>query len=329
MTGGTPTQLNFSLTNKYGVADASVTIQVWNYSSSEYATGGQGYLRYTSLSSDETQHLSIDINPQLYVSNGDAKIRITALVSTTTQYQQETDQASLVYVTAGVVQPFDWTLLLYVLPVPVVLFLGWFIVSRRRKKTSFAGKETDLFSSQFGMNHQQMTGRKMLLEIDPNSDYNLAFSSFVSEAKNNDESLFILTNQDSALHSVFSGDAKVNFLLLTSKRHYPEQINDRVTLLPATDLSDILNTFNRIQKAATEENISLLFDNVSDIIAKRGFDETYDFLGLLLEAISSPKTTAVFAFIPTAHGQEVSSSIRGLFQDHLAYSENGARTGNL
>jgi hypothetical protein len=330
MTTTTPMQLNFSLVNEYDVAGASVTIQVWNYSSSEYVTGGQGYLRYTSLSSNETQRVSIDVNPLFYVSNGDAKIRVTALLSTPMQYQQETNQASLVYVVAGVIQPFDWPLmLLYVVPVAFALLLVWFIVSRRRKRTSFTGKRTDLFSGQFGMNHQQMTGRKILLEIDPDSDYNLAFSSFVSEAKNNGESLVILTNEDSALHSVFSGDAKVNFLLLSSKTDSPQQVNERVTLLPADDLSGILDTFNRIQQATGEENISLLFDNVSDVIAKCGFDETYEFTRSLLEAISSSKTTAVFAFLPGEHGQEVSSSIRGLFQDHLAYSNDGARTGNL
>ena len=329
MTITTPTQLNFSLVNEYDVAGVSVTVQFWNYSSSEYAVDGQGYLRYTSLGSNETQRLSIDINPQFYVSNGDAKIRITALLSTETQYQQKTDQASLVYVVAGVIQPFNWTLLLYVLPAVFAVFPVWFIVFRRRKKTSFAGKKTDLFSGQFGLSHKQMTGKEILLEIDPTSDYNLAFSSFVSEAKNNGESLFILTNEDSALHSVFSGDAKVNFLLLTSKTDSPQQINERMTLLPATDLSNILNTFNRIQDAASEESISLLFDNISDVIAKCGFDEAYEFTRSLLEAISSPKTTAIFAFTPIAHGQEVSSSIRGLFQHHLAYSNKGARTGNL
>jgi hypothetical protein len=330
MTVTTPTQLNFSLTNKYDVAAASVTIQVWNYSSSEYVVDGQGYLTYiTTPGLEETQRLSIDVNPQFYVSNGEAKIMITTLLLTETPYQQEANQASLVYVVAGAIQPFDWTLLLYVLPVPFVLLFAWFILSKRRKKTSFAGKKTDLFSSQFGMNHQQMTGKKILLEIDPTSDYNLAFSSFVSETKNNGESLFILTSEDSALHAVFSGDVKVNFLLLTSKTDLPQQMSERVTLLPANDLSAILNTFNRIQNAAGEENISLLFDNVSDVIARCGFDETYEFTRSLLEAISSPKTMAVFAFMPTAHGQDVSSSMRGLFQDHLAYSSDGARTGNL
>jgi AraC-like DNA-binding protein len=132
------------------------------------------------------------------------------------------------------------------------------------------------------------------------------------------------------LHSVFSEDAKVNFLLLTPEVQYRQQINEKEIHLPESDLSVILNTFNGIQKAAAgEENISLLFDNISDVIARCGFDETYEFTRALLEVISSSNTTAVFAFTPSAHDQEVSSSIRELFQAHLAYSSSGARIMSL
>jgi len=330
MTAATPTQLNFSMANEYDTAGVSVTVQVWNYSSSEYATGGHGYLAYTSLGVSETQILSIDTNSQSCVSNGEAKIRATAELSTTAQFQQRMNRASLVYVTEGVAWlPFDWTLLLYVLPVPFVLFFVWFLGFRRKKKASFTGKGTDSFSDQFGMTHEQTIGKKMLLEIDPTSDYNLAFSGFVSEAKNNGESLYILTNKNSALHSVFSEDAKVAFLLLTPEVQYRQQVNEREILLPASDLSVILNIFTSIEKAAGEENISLLFDNISEVIARCGFDETHEFTRALLEAISSSNTTAVFAFTPSAHDQEVSSSIRELFQAHLAYSSSGARIMSL
>jgi hypothetical protein len=90
-----PGQLNFTVVSEYNIANVSVTIQVWNYSLSAYVNSGEGYLAYTSSGSNETKLLSININPQFYTSNGNAKIKITGLKSTTSQYLQKINQIKL------------------------------------------------------------------------------------------------------------------------------------------------------------------------------------------------------------------------------------------
>jgi hypothetical protein len=97
MTTNSPTQLNFTVVSHYNISNVDVTIQVWNYSSSAYVTSGEGHLTYTSAGVNETKILSININPQFYTSNGNAKIKITGVLSTTTQYQQEINQIKLTY----------------------------------------------------------------------------------------------------------------------------------------------------------------------------------------------------------------------------------------
>jgi len=97
MTTNTPTQLNFTVVSQYNVTSVNVTIQVWNYSSSAYVTSGEGYLTYTSSGTNETKLLSINTNPQNYTSNGNAKINITGVKSTTEHYQQELNQIKLEY----------------------------------------------------------------------------------------------------------------------------------------------------------------------------------------------------------------------------------------
>jgi hypothetical protein len=97
MTKNTPTQLNFTIVSEYDVASVSVTIQVWNYSSSAYVTSGEGYLTYTSSGTNETKFRLITTNPQFYTSTGNAKIKITGVLSTTTQYQQKLNQIKLAY----------------------------------------------------------------------------------------------------------------------------------------------------------------------------------------------------------------------------------------
>jgi hypothetical protein len=92
-----PTQLNFTVVSEYDIANVNVVIQVWNYSSSTYVTSGEGYLTYISSGSNETKLLSISINPQFYTSNGNAKIKVTGVKSTTSQYLQKTNQIKLYY----------------------------------------------------------------------------------------------------------------------------------------------------------------------------------------------------------------------------------------
>jgi len=96
-TKNTPTQLNFTVVIQYDVSSVNVTIQVWNYSSSSYVTSGEGYANYTSSGSNETTNLSINTNPQFYTSSGNAKIKVTGVLTTTSTYQQETNQVKLVY----------------------------------------------------------------------------------------------------------------------------------------------------------------------------------------------------------------------------------------
>jgi len=174
-----------------------------------------------------------------------------------------------------------------------------------------------------------MMGKRILLEIDPTGNYQKALFDFVSEAKNSGEKLFIFTSANSTLHSKFLGTENAEFFLLTSKASSTQQISEKETLLPASDLSVLLNTFIRIQDVKMEKITNVLFDNLSDTILLCGFEKSYKFIRWLLETTSSPKATALFVFNPTAHDLTTSSSIRGLFQIRFAYAKGGPKVGTL
>jgi len=331
MTSNVSTQLNFTIVGQCNISSVNVVIQIWNYSSSTYATSGEGYLAYTSFGSNETKTLSINTNPQFYTSNGNAKMRITGVLAGQNQFQQEINQVIIKFSTQASSQPFDWfTTLLYVLPVVFVLpFLLVLKLKWRKTTKPHIEKKAVAFSKSFGMTHQQMVGKKMLLEIDPKSDYQNALFNFVSETRKNGETLFIFTSMNSTLHSAVSGTENVKFFLASLKTSRIQQINETETLLPAADLSVSLDAIVRYQKVEADKTVSMLFDNLSDIILTCGFEKTYRFMRFLLEAISLPKTTALFMFNPAAHDPTISSSIRGLFQTHLAYTKRGPNVGTL
>jgi len=439
MTSNT-TQLNFTVVNHYSIAGVGVTIQVWNYSASAWATSGEAYLEYTSSGTNEIKLLSINTNPQFHTSNGNAKIKITGVSSTTTQYQQEINQIKLVYSyavdspihdvatinvtasatdvvsgqvinitvvvknngtvtetfnvtlfynetaietetvtnlapgdqktlgftwnTTGVaegsygiraeadsvseeanknnnvytgplirvatktsLQPFNWAILCALLVVFGIVSLSAVKLLGKKRTKPPVEKKTPKLSG-----WQQMVGKTMLLEIDQTSDYQKVLSSFVSEVKNSDEPLFIVTNENSTLHSEFSGDHNVRFLLLTSKASSPQPLNEKETYLPADDLSALLHSCEEIKKTAaatTEKTVNLLFDNLSDIILRCGFERTYKFARSLLKEISSPKTRVLFLFNPATHDQTIISSIRELFHINLAYANGMEKVETL
>ncbi len=80
--------LNFTVVCHNSVDGAVVTIQVWNYTTSSYVTGGQGYVSYTSTGGNVTKYLNITVNPASCLDGSNAKIRITAVLSTPTSFQQ-------------------------------------------------------------------------------------------------------------------------------------------------------------------------------------------------------------------------------------------------
>jgi len=91
----------------------------------------------------------------------------------------------------------------------------------------------------------------------------------------------------------------------------------------------LLNTSVEALKEEKEKTINILFDNISSIIIRSGFKKTYSFMNFLLEAIASPKATALFVFNPAAHDPETTSSIRGLFHNQLAYTKRGPKVSTL
>ena len=318
-------RLDWSVGSAWTVDSISVTLQLYNYSLGDYSSSGNGYVTYTSsvtANTDETKNQTITVSPTHFRNTtGYWKVKVKGVKMTDAPFDFK---ANLINYRIQIPsQPFGWvTPILYALPV-VSGFLFIVVVKFRRKK------KTETFSESFGMTHQQMIGKKMLLEIDPTSDYHKALFNFASEARNSSEPLFIFTGTNSALHSSLPKAENVKFFLLTSNASYLQQINDMVILLPAHDLSVLLNASVEVLKIQKEKTINMLFDNISSIIIRCGFEETYNFLHFLLEAVDSPKATVLFVFNPAAHDPVISSSIRGLFHNQFAYSKSGPKVGAL
>jgi hypothetical protein len=84
-----------------------------------------------------------------------------------------------------------------------------------------------------------------------------------------------------------------------------------------------------ILEAHQEKPVSLVFDNLTDLILSMGFQPAYNFTKNTLARLSDPKETAIFLLNSKAHVQNESYSIRALISNQLTYGEEGLKIVKL
>jgi len=91
VTDNQSSNLNFTVVSHNSIDGATVTLQVWNYTSSSFPSSGLGYLSYTASGANNTRWLNITNDAQSCLSGSYARIRVTSVYSTTDSYQQLTN----------------------------------------------------------------------------------------------------------------------------------------------------------------------------------------------------------------------------------------------
>ena len=197
---------------------------------------------------------------------------------------------------------------------------------KRMYVTTYTTRPTDLskhvkvFSKALGSTHRQIVGKNILLEIDPASNYERVVQDFATEALANAELVAVFTSKGSAVHSALSGRESVRFLFLTQSVSTPRvdaSTND--VLLPVSNASLLLDALDKLLKARPEMNLSIVFDDLSNLVLLMGFEKVYGFVRYALEMLASENVTSLFLFNPMAHDLEVTSSLRSLFKSQVRF----------
>jgi hypothetical protein len=184
------------------------------------------------------------------------------------------------------------------------------------------------FSKTLRLNHQQMVGKKILLEFDPTSHYEKAIHNFVAEALANAEKIIVFTRKSSTIHSSLHEEKAVKFFCSTQQVSVPKEISENEVLLPSGDTSLMLSVLDKTLKAYPQSAINVVFD-LSDLVLSIGFDKTYLFLKYAVEILASPRNTVLFLLNQTAHDPKVTSSLRSLFSDQISFGKEGIQTVKL
>ncbi len=180
----------------------------------------------------------------------------------------------------------------------------------------------DAFSKRIDMPHQKLLGRKFLLEFDPTSNYEMIVVDFAKEAMANLEPTFVFTSSTSAIYASLAEQHPIKFFLMLTSASTQESISENEISLPANNTALMLDSFNKVLEVHTEENVVLIFDNLSRLIELVGFDQAYKFLLYMADMLSSERTTALFLLNKNAHEPQVVSRIRGLFHNLLTYEKD-------
>ncbi len=185
-------------------------------------------------------------------------------------------------------------------------------------------ESSDIFSRTIGLSHDEIAGRKILLEYDPLSGYEKILRSLATEAASNFERVILFTRKDSPIHSTMEDEPGLKMFVLTSKVSYPKVESENVVLIPAFDSSLILDSMNKTIEAYEATPFTIIFDNISHHIFTLGTERAHSFVRQALELMVSNRVTGVFLLNYPAHDPKTVSMFENLFDLELV-STPGAR----
>jgi len=185
-------------------------------------------------------------------------------------------------------------------------------------------ESTDLFSRTVGLSHEEIAGKKILLEYDPLSGYEKILRTLATEAASNFERVILFTRKESPIHSAMEDEPGLKMFVLTSRVSYPKVESENVVLIPAFDSSLILDSMNKTIEAYAATPFTMIFDNISHQIFTVGTERAHSFVRQALELMASNRITGVFLVNYPAHDAKTVSMFENLFDLELI-SRPGAR----
>src|SRR5438128_2942712 len=180
-------------------------------------------------------------------------------------------------------------------------------------RTLDLSESMDTFSSTVGLSHEEITGKKLLLEFDPQSDYDRIFKSLLAESASHFERTVVFTLKVRPVYSLAQRQPGAKVFVLTPRVSYPKVESENLVLLPSYDTSLILDALNKTIEAYAESSFTIIFDSITHFIFTLGPDRTYSLVRQALELMISDKITAIFTMNSRAHDPKITSTFENMF----------------
>jgi hypothetical protein len=180
-------------------------------------------------------------------------------------------------------------------------------------RTLDMSESTDVFSQTVGLSHEAILGKKLLLQFDPQSDYERVFRSILAESASNFERTVAFTRKDSHINTLVQRQPGAKIFVLTSRVSYPKMENENLVLLPSYDTSLLLDALNKTIEAYAGSSFTIIFDSISHFVFTLGPERTYSLVRQALELMISRKITAIFSMNSKAHDPKIVSTFQNMF----------------
>ncbi|MEM3068910.1 MAG: hypothetical protein QXH58_03260 [Nitrososphaerales archaeon] len=180
----------------------------------------------------------------------------------------------------------------------------------------------DTFSKSLKLTHEELLGKRLLLEFDPRSKYEDAVEDLVKEALSHGESVIVFTQKGSNIHQRLSGQSRIHLILLVEGFITPKHTQKDELLIFSQDFWMMTETLKNMVRF---EKICLIFDNLTNMILSIGFQKTCSFIQFVAELMAGSKAISLFLFNPKAHKATITYFIEGQFSEHLVHDQKGLK----
>jgi len=180
-------------------------------------------------------------------------------------------------------------------------------------RTLDLSESTDTFSRTVGLSHEEISGRKLLLEFDPQAENDQILKSILAESASHFERTVVFTRRGRPVYSLAQRQPAAKLFVLTSRVSYPKVENENLVLLPSYDTSLILDALNKTIEAYAGSSFTIIFDSITHFVFTLGPERTYSLVRQALELMISDKITAIFAMNSKAHDQKTMSTFENMF----------------
>ncbi len=180
-------------------------------------------------------------------------------------------------------------------------------------RTLDLSESTDMFSRTVGLSHEEISGRKLLLEFDPQAENDQILKSILAESASHFERTVVFTRKGRPVYSLAQRQPAAKLFVLTSRVSYPKVENENLVLLPSYDTSLILDALNKTIEAYAGSSFTIIFDSITHFVFTLGPERTYSLVRQALELMISDKITAIFAMNSKAHDQKTMSTFENMF----------------
>jgi predicted transcriptional regulator len=171
----------------------------------------------------------------------------------------------------------------------------------------------------------RFAGRSILLEVDPAISYEVIVREFADRFRSATSAVFAFTWKGGPIYAALSSLEGVQVFSMTSQVAYPRPTGrgDEVSV-PQDDTSVLLDLTAKTLQTHANRKALVILDSISDLVVSLGFEKVYSFLKAQKEILErEPSATALFVAKRHAQDDRAMSLIRGLYNVHLSYDQNG------